>query len=176
MKTNKRYIGVFLVVWALAYLLSYRLGAANVSFIDLFISIIGILAGLIIGGIGVFLGGIGNLFALVEFKQKNSAKNLSAFVDAMNNTIKELEDNMMFTLWAFGVGLLLALFGRIDFPYITWPLNPDYFPKSAVFLSITLTIVAAIFLALNDSLKAIFRLHRLYTEILREKLKNETSL
>ncbi len=137
------------------------------------ISSIAILAGLLIGAIGVFLGSLGNLYTLLQIKTEISFQELSNFLKFIRSAVSELKQNVLFVVFSIAVVLLITLLKRIDLPNVRWPISITFLTKEIFLTSIILCLVVLVFIAIIDSVKAMFRLHSIYEEIIQDTLKRD---
>jgi hypothetical protein len=121
-----------------------------------------ILVGLMIGSIGVFLGGLGNLYTILQLKRPNNQSELADFYKHIKGAVNELKQNVLFVVFSFAGILILMLFLNLDIPYVRWPFAPLFLSKKIILTTIMLFLFALVFRAIIDSVKAMFRLHSMY--------------
>jgi len=132
---------------------------------------LGILAGLLIGAVGVFLGSLGNLYTVMKLDNSINKEKLNDFFVFIKKTVKEVKHDVMFTIISIGLSLLLPFFINIDLPFITWPFQSWWLSKSIVLTSVALCLVMLAFVAILDCVGAMFKLHQIYENVLEEDIK-----
>lgn len=165
-----------LIIVVLIFILSYCIVLLNPKTISnivqsFSISSIGILAGLLIGAIGVFLGSLGNLYTLIQIKTEISFQALSNFLKFIHNVVCELKQNVLFVVFSIAAILLIILLKGIDLPNVRWPISIKILTKEIFLTSIILCLIVLVFIAIIDSVKAMFRLHSIYEELIQDTLK-----
>jgi len=170
-----------LILVVLVFVLSYCIVLMNPKAIsDLVqsftISSLGILTGLLIGAIGVFLGSLGNLYTLLQIKTEINFQELTNFLKFIRNAVSELRQNVLFVIFSIAAVLLITLFKRIDIPNVRWPISIEYLTKEISLTSIMLCFVVLVFIAIIDSVKAMFRLHSIYEKIIQDTLNRDENM
>jgi len=139
---------------------------------------LGVVAGLLIGAVGVFLGSLGNLYAVLKSTTKPNhvqLSNLNDLLDHISLTGKEVKENVFFVLAVLAATLLLPIIGVSDIPGITWPFQISWLSKPIVFTTLNLWLTVLAFIAIFDCVGAMFLLHHHYETAIKEWINSPES-
>ena len=137
---------------------------------------LGVVAGLLIGAVGVFLGSLGNLYAVLKTNTSTDEEHLSQLNDLLtkiSQTAKEVKHNVFFVLAVLCATLLLPFLGISDIPGMSWPFQADWLAKQIVFAALNLCLTALAFVAIFDCVGAMFLLHHHYEAAITEWLNKK---
>lgn len=135
--------------------------------------VLGVLAGLLIGAVGVFLGSLGNLYAVLKSTTRPEGEHLSTLNDLLNKitlTGKEVKENVFFVLAVLAVTVVLPFIVVIDIPNVSWPFQISWLSKQIVSNTIVLWLTVLAFIAIFDCVGAMFLLHQHYESAVKEWL------
>lgn len=152
-------LGTCYVIVIFAFPSSVKLIESNAA------ATVGVIAGLLIGSTGIFLGSTGNLFALIRNNSSNNTTDngkLRELVSQVSNSISEIKQNVIFIIVVFLAVLLFPLVEAMNIPLIHWPTSIVWLSKSIIISTISLWFTILAFIAVIDSVKAMFILHRHY--------------
>lgn len=137
---------------------------------------LGVLAGLLIGAVGVFLGSLGNLYAVLKSTTPPGNEpilTLNALLEKITKTGKEVKENVFFVLAVLATTLILPFIAVIDIPDVSWPFQVSWLSKQIVFTTINLWLTLLAFIAIFDCVGAMFLLHQHYESAIKEWLNKK---
>jgi hypothetical protein len=132
-----------------------------------------VVAGLLIGAVGVFLGSFGNLYAVLKSTAERDPERLAGMndlVSKISRTTNEVKQNVFFVMAVLAATLILPFLAVSNIPAMTWPFQPHWLSKTIVFTSLNLWLTILAFVAIFDCIGAMFLLHRHYEEAIKEWL------
>ena len=92
-------------------------------------SFFAVVAGLLIGAVGVFLGTLGNLYALIARDKDIPIAERSVIIDLISASVREVKHNVLFTIIALAIVVALQFFKPLDIPGVRWPFSSTLFSK-----------------------------------------------
>lgn len=158
-------IGVYIGANTLVYLYS---GARTEIISQLATTFFPLLAGLLIGAVGVFLGSLGNLYSLITIQD---IKYRIRMIDNISIAVREVRQDTLFVVISCGSVFLLYFLRGIDVPGISWPITISMLSKDIVYDSVIVSISALSYYAIYDCVKSMFTLHYHYEEIIKNNSK-----
>ncbi|MFU2209754.1 hypothetical protein [Solidesulfovibrio sp. C21] len=159
-----RFFRIFLIM-ILSYFLSIVFHFQSSDWIkDVIIPSLGILVGVIVGAVGVFLGGLGNVLNSI-YDYENST-DFNGYLINLDSTVKELKDNIVLCLGIIIFCIFVYFVFNTDIPYVDWPWNGYFSCKSVVCSAAIIAGFVLCFWAIVDSVEAMFGIHKQYTLII----------
>jgi len=154
-----------LVVYMGSYLIVYYSGKPGSQITSqLATTFFPILAGLLIGAVGVFLGSLGNLYVLIP---KNDRQRQRKILEDISSAVKEVRHDTLFVVISCGLVLLLQYLRFFDIPGVIWPISHQMLSKDIFIDSIAVCVSTLSFYAIYDCVKTMFTLHYHYQEIVK---------
>ncbi|MBA7526897.1 hypothetical protein ES705_19068 [subsurface metagenome] len=124
-----------------------------------------VVAGFLIGAVGIFLGSLGNLYSLLKLKKitdSNTIDDMKQLLMRISATTREVKQNVYFvTLALLGI-LLIPFICASNIPYMQWPIQISWLSKPIVLTSVVLWLSVLVFWAIIDCIGAMFLLHKHY--------------
>ncbi|WP_044003076.1 hypothetical protein [Hymenobacter swuensis] len=130
---------------------------------DLYFNFVSIVAGLILGAVGVFTSSITIIYTYINKKHQNGDIPLEKKLH-LNQIAKdisfEIKENTLYTIYFYCTGLLFVVLQNTDIPIIEWPFKPEYtyLSKKLIYGIIIFTCIPSMILTTVDTINAMFKL------------------
>lgn len=134
-----------------------------------------VVVGLVIGSVGVFLGSLGSLYTLIRLETDVAEDDRLQVVESISHTVDEVRHNLYLVLTSFALVILVQIFRRIDIPGLTWPLENEVASKPVTSDAITLSAAILCFIAVWDTVSAMFNLHHLFRDIAKRSHRQRSN-
>jgi hypothetical protein len=134
---------------------------------DIVLPLLGVFVGIVIGAVGVFLGGLGALFGGIASLDKYMTKEeIDSVCDELSAVVDEIRSNLLWSLSMFAMCFLSYCVVQFDLPFIEWP-SFLWFSKTTGCNGLVFTCIIICFLAMFDSIAAVFDVNRFHELIFR---------
>jgi len=135
---------------------------------DILLPFGGALAGIVLATVAIVMGSIGATYTAIATKanKANEAAANKAY-SAMDRMVRELKHDCVAVIISFGVMLGVYFLARADIPFLHI-ITVRYFSKEIVLLTTSIAACLASFLAMIDTLGAVFSLHNHTSTIAKE--------
>jgi len=154
------YVGAMVFGYVVSVLFRFQ----NTEWIkDVILPILGVLAGVLVGAVGVFLGGLGNVVAAISGSCNECG--FDRYLKKLDNTVNELKGNIIFCLCSTACCVFLYFVINVDIPYIDWPWDGNLFGKSVICSAFVVGGFVLCFCAIIDSVVAMFEIYKQYALI-----------
>lgn len=161
-------VGV-IAVFALSLTLVHALGPGGTNAVrELSRSLVPLAAGVVIGAVGVFLGSLGSLYALIAANEKDDNVELDETVAGIRATASEIRQDVVLILMAAIAVEAAHAFRTLDVKWLQWPFTHPWLGRELVVDATILTITLLAFVALIDVVLAMFSVHAQY-DLLHDK-------
>lgn len=161
-------------VYAISHLTMAWLGCPRDPLIHgVTFSFFAVVAGLLIGAVGVFLGTLGNLYSLIARNDGIPASVRSEIIGFISETVREVKHDVLFTISALAAVVALQFFKPLDIPGVQWPFSAALASKAIVSDALAMALAALSFIAIYDCIRVMFLLHRHYEEIAESTIREE---
>ncbi len=140
---------------------------------DVTFSYFSLVAGLLIGAVGVFLGTIGNLYSLIAKDKNISVNDRCEIVGFISAAVREVKHDVLFTITSLAVVVALQFFKAVDIPGIRWPLSFNLATKAIVSDAIAVCLATLALFAIFDYIRVMFLLHRHYEKFAENMIRKE---
>lgn len=147
-------------VVAVSYLVTVWSGTrGSVIVRELAVAFIPPVFGLLVAAVGVFLGGLGNVYAFLVGAGAARGDGIEG-QRAIGLLAQEMRQNTLFSLAALAGLIALRLFTVVDIPGVKWPLTSAALSKNAVCDTASLTLSVLTLRAIWDCVEAMFTIYR----------------
>ena len=178
MKHLLKILGLFIVSYVVSNILVFYALPDSIKLVERMTApILGVEAGLLIGAVGVFLGSLGNLYAVLKTNTNAEESYLTKLADLLKNiskTVDEVKQDVFFVLAVLGIILLLPLLRISNIPNVNWPFQSICCSKPIVFSALNLCLTFLSFVAVFDCVNAMFLLHKHYEIAITKGISNDS--
>lgn len=160
-------IVVILASYIVAYLLTFFLNIGTGKIGEVLLPTIGIILGLLIAGIGMFLGSINSIIQVIhESDSSLSQINKIDLINKIDSIILEIKSNSFFSIFVFIGMLFFYCWQMVDIPGISF-IKWSYFNKNIATDSTLVWAVILMTLLIFDTVAALFKMYEIHSEIVK---------
>jgi len=123
---------------------------------------ISIFSAIIIGGVGVYLGIIHNMYELLRGKCVIDIEHEIAMLDKIDKITREIRDNIIASFISTAVILFFVLFLYVDVPFVEWPRMCYFNSKLQVSTFVIVACFTFLLFIVYDTIKTMFATHDAY--------------
>jgi len=168
-------VGLFMLgSYTISHILSVHVGTARESLIhSTAFSFFAVVVGLLIAAVGIFLGSLGNLYALIASSEGISVGVRRKAIGLISKSVNQVKQDVFLTLSALATAIALQFLKYADLPCVKWPLVEGSMTKVVVYDALVIWLAIVSMAAIFDCVRVMFLLHQHYEEIAKARLNRE---